>query len=102
MDFLLGYVAGNSKHPFNSIPILQHPELLEELKKLVTIETVGSITKTSGVLYRVKQDIRVRKSFKRIDDGISKLNESYVKLPSMIKKTIDSVARDAGQVTVSL
>ena len=25
LDFLIGYVASNSKHPFNSIPILQRP-----------------------------------------------------------------------------
>lgn len=103
-EWLLGFVAGNSRHPFQGIPILQRPALLVELKKLVTLEEKGRVREATGVPYRVKETNMLRKAFETIQTGIDKLlerqEEMEEKIPQVIKDTIDLVARDAGQVTV--
>lgn len=98
--FLLGFMGDNSRHPFSSIPILQRTELLDELAKLVTMEPVGSVITATGVPFRVKEMKRLNKVFNRLEAGIENLLDWSGKLPSIIKATVNEIAKEAGQVTV--
>ena len=99
-DFLLGYIAQNSKHPFQSIPILQRLDLLEELTKLVTLDPVGDVTVLTGVPFRVKQMVKLNAVFKTLQTGIDKILTWSGNLPGIIKATVNDIAKEAGQVTV--
>ena len=98
--FLLGYIAQNSKHPFQSIPILQRPDLLEELTKLVTLDPVGDVTVLTGVPFRVKQMVKLNAVFKTLQTGIDMILTWSGNLPGIIKATVNDIAEEAGQVTV--
>ena len=98
--FLLRFMGENSKHPFSSIPILQRPELLNNLSKLATMDRAGSVITATGVPFRVKEMKRLNKLFKTLEEGIDNILEWSAKLPTIIKATVNEIAKEAGQVTV--
>jgi len=99
-EWLFEVANGNSNHPFNTIPVLQRPELLDKLKELVTLEPAGTITKASGVPLHIKQSTQLKKNLLVIKSGMDKLLAANAALPEVIKAAIDEVATGAGQVTV--
>ena len=98
-EFLFEYIAKNSSHPFQSIPILQRQSLLEELKKLVTLEPVGEVTTATGVPFRIKQMKKLKSWFVTLQGDIDKLLNMVEKLPEVIKNAIDEKCMESGQVT---
>ena len=48
-SYLLDAITADSSHPFQTIPILHRPELLEKLRRLVTLEPAGKMKKPTGV-----------------------------------------------------
>ena len=99
-QFLLNYIAKDSSHPFQSIPILQRQGLLDELKKLVTLEKVGQVTSSTGVPYRLKQMKIIKSKLSNLESGVDKLLDQNDKLPDVVKAAIDEKCMEAGQVTV--
>jgi len=100
-EWLYQSTNGNSQHPFNSIPVLQQPELLNKLKQLVTLEPAGTIRKASGVPSHIKQFAKMKKCFETVENGIDRLLAANEAIPEVIKAAIDEAARDNGQVTSS-
>lgn len=88
-EFLFGYIADNNSHPFQSIPILHRPDLLAELKKLVTLDAVGLVKQSSGVPFRVKQASMLRKTFETLTSSLNKILEAQENMPQVIKDTVD-------------
>jgi hypothetical protein len=98
-EFLITQIAKNSKHPFQSIPILQQQDLLSQLKDLVTLEPRGEVTKPSGVPRHVKLMKRITKTFEKVENCISLQEKMLDELPQTIADAINDKAVEAGQVT---
>ena len=60
-DFINTTAMSTGDHPFNSIPLLQEPELLLRLKDKVTTEKTDNMCHTTGVPPHVEQ-MRLQKS----------------------------------------
>lgn len=100
-SFLAGQIAEDAQHPFQSIPLMQRPELLAELKKLVTLEPIGDVKKATGVPYRIKQMRALKGMFRAMRGDQNKTLELVRGLPEVIKQSIDEKASESGQVTAS-
>ena len=101
-EWLLEWIAKDSSHPFQLIPILQHLELLEELKKLVTIEPTERMKVATGVPRFTKLLKKVNKMGEVGEKTLEKMEEMSNRLPEMVKDAINTTAEEAGQVTVPM
>ena len=98
-EFLMTSIAANSAHPFQSIPILQQTDLLEQLKELVTIKETGDITKATGVPRHVRLWKRITEIVRKLDGCMDKMDTYHSELPQMIADAIDAKAAESGHVT---
>ena len=99
-EWLIGIIDEDPEHPFRNIPILHHPELMIELKKLVSIEPSGEIKKASGVPRATKLLKMVIEILTVCKECVSEIKATTAKLPELIKDAINEKAAEAGQVTV--
>ena len=96
-EFLLGYMAPG--HNFTAIPILHRDELLQELKKLVTLEPAGSVTRSTGVPTRVKQNKIIKESLETIHNAVEEQTVAIREIPQMVRESVEALAQNAGHVT---
>ena len=64
------------------------------------MDPAGSVITATGVPFRVKEMKRLNKLFKTLEEGIDNILEWSEKLPTIIKATVNEIAKEAGQVTV--
>jgi hypothetical protein len=48
-DFLTQTAAANLEHLFNMIPLLSNPDLLKDLKELITLKPEDQVKEASGI-----------------------------------------------------
>ena len=98
-DFIAPAIANHSSHAFLNIPLLSYPRLLEELKKLVTLEPCGEVRQCTGV----PRSTRLMDDLKTFYDAVSgyarEVRDLKDRLPQIIKEAVDEKAAESGHVT---
>lgn len=98
-DFLKETAAADPEHPFNAIPLLSSPQLLNDLKELVTLEPEGHVKQATGIPPHVQH----AKTAKEILTACLATLEAVKGMVDEVKKAvcdaIEDKAEENGQVT---
>ena len=100
--FIRPYVNANSKHPFNDIAILHRPELLNNLRELVTLEPGGSVQQATGVPRYTKILKFIRKIGEENNRGLERVERAIESIPMSVRSAIDDLAVAGGNVTAQM
>ena len=99
-DLLVSFTATSAGHPFQNIPILQNPHLLQKLKELVTCDPGFGITGPSGVPRHIKNLKLLYKILNTAEDSLQAVLDLATNLPKIVSDAISQKAAESGQVTV--
>ena len=83
-DFLQATARRIPGHPFAKIPLLQHPELLQELKAYITTEPKGTVTKATGIPPHIRMVTKIAK----VADLCNETLETVGRLSDTIEKAV--------------
>ena len=98
-SFLFVEIADHSNHAFLNIPILNKPELLRELQKLVTLEPAGDVQQATGVPRHSLMMDELKDFYDAVQGYSAEVKELKETLPTMVKDAIEEKAAESGQVT---
>ena len=97
--FIAPNIARHTGHCFLNIPLLSNPELLQELKKLVTLEPCGAVRQATGVPRHVKMMEEIKMFYKEIQGYKEEVRDLKERLPQIIKDAIEEKVLESGHVT---
>jgi hypothetical protein len=99
-NFLVSFMTDLTGHPFQNIPILQNPKLLQELKQLVTCNLCNGIMVLSGIPQHIKNMkllYQILHQQEQTLEAVMKLTNSF---PNIVGNAISQKAAESGHVTV--
>ncbi|KAK1734876.1 hypothetical protein QTG54_014336 [Skeletonema marinoi] len=100
-EWLKTQIAGTTDHPFLQIPILNDPKLLEELKKLVTLDPAGAVTMATGVPESVKLRDKLREVIGLLTEYRNDVKWLKENLTEMVKNAMEEKATENGNITAT-
>lgn len=99
-DILASFMTGSTGHPFQNIPIMQNPNLLQELKQLVTCDPCNGITMPSGVPRHIKNLTLLHSMLHQQEQTLEAIMNLTNNLPQIVRDAISQKAAESGHVTV--
>jgi hypothetical protein len=100
-DALLEVIAKNPGHPFSQIPILNSPQLLSDLKPLVSIKPSSKIDSATGIPPHVKMMTKMSELLSLLQDERANRVALEDKLVETVEKSIEKNALNNGNITHS-
>lgn len=98
-EFLKATAAADSEHPFNMIPLLSNPDLLKDLKELVTLEPEGQVKQATGVPPHVRNAKVVREVLDTCLDTLEQVKGMAQTVEEAVKRAYEDKAEENGQLT---
>jgi hypothetical protein len=96
-EFLRGIKDSVPNHPFANIPILRRPELLSELKKLITMKASERIPNATGIPPHVKELALLKETLDTCGEMLITLKEMIPELKVCLKDSIQEAAEQFAQ-----
>lgn len=98
-DFLKATAAADSEHPFNTIPILSNPDLLKDLRELVTLEPEGQMKCATGIPPHVQHAKVAREILELCVKTLEEVQNMAETVKESVKEAFEDKAEENGQVT---
>jgi hypothetical protein len=98
-DFLKQTAAADSEHPFNMIPLLSNPDLLKDLKELVTLEPEGQVKEASGIPPHIQNAKMVRDVLDTCLETLEQVKNMAQTVEDSVKNAYEEKAAENGQLT---
>jgi len=98
-DFLKETAAADAEHPFNTIPLLSNPQLLKDLKELVTLEPVGQVTQATGIPPHIKHASVAKEILTVCLETLKAIRNMVMEVKQAVKDGIEEKALENGQIT---
>jgi hypothetical protein len=98
-DFLKQIAAETPGHPFDLIPLLSNPELLNDLKELVTLDPEGTMTSATGIPPHVASATILNKVLTVCTNTLETLKDMTKNIEEAVKGAFEDRAVENGQVT---
>jgi hypothetical protein len=104
IEFIRGYAAATAKHPFNSLALIQRPDLVEQVQPYI----VGGMTMRPGVLEptgippHISQSILLEKLLNTTQETLNQLLSMVTTIEGAVHTAIESNDRRSGQITMDL
>ena len=99
-DFLLNIMVEFPGNPISQIPLLQNPELLAELKKIVSMSSCSKM-KATGVPPHVEQMSLLRKVYTQLSAVIGGFERQTEKMVLAVREAINSNDVRSGNLTLN-
>ena len=77
-DWICEMAASSSDHPFNSLPLMFKPDLVEKLKGLITTEPSVVMEKATGIPPHVEQSAELQRIFNAVNECLTLLRQHVV------------------------
>jgi hypothetical protein len=98
-DFVKETAAADSEHPFNTLPLLSNPELLKDLKELVTLEPIGHVKQATGIPPHVQHAKIAREILALCVKTLEEVRQMAETVKESVKEAFEEKAEENGQVT---
>jgi hypothetical protein len=98
-DFLKKITAADSEHPFNTIPLLSNPELLKDLKELVTLKPEGHVQQATGIPPHVQNAKVAKEILNTCVETLNEVKEMATTVHEAVKQAFEEKAFENGQLT---
>jgi len=98
-DFLKATAARDAGHPFNMIPILSNPELLRDLKELVTLEPKGQVKSATGIPPHIEHATMAKKILHLCETTLHAVKDMATSVKRSVKEAFEEKAEENGQVS---
>ncbi len=89
-------MTDSTSHPFQNIPILQHPKLLPELKQLVTCNPCNGIMVMSGIPQHIKKLKLLYQILHQQEQTLEAIMNLTNSLPNVVGNAISQKAAESG------
>ena len=99
-DFLLNIMVEYPGNQISQIPLLQNPELLAELKKVVSMESCSKV-KPNGVPPHVEQMSLLRKVYMQLCTVVGGFEKQTEKMVLAVREAINSYDVRSGNLTLN-
>jgi hypothetical protein len=99
VEFLKLTAAKIPGHPFGMIPILSNVGLLQELKRLVTIESEGHMTVATGIPPHIHQAVLIKNTLQVCTETLKTVKEMSTTVKDAVKEGFEEKAEECGQMT---
>ena len=100
IDWIRKCAANNPEHPFNQLPLLQCPELINELSPLVSTKPSEQLSAATGIPPHVNQASILEKIVQTTDQVLQKLLNMTTELKTAVQEAIESNDVRSGAVTM--
>ena len=60
INWIINIASSESNHPFATLPLLQEPDLIVELKKLVTLKPTEIMPRATGIPPHVETTVKLK------------------------------------------
>jgi hypothetical protein len=98
-DWLKEMAAKHPGHPFSMIPILSTPELLRDLKELVTLEPKGNVKSATGIPPHIQNASVAKKILSLCEATLEAVKGMIETVKTSVKDAFEEKAAENGQVT---
>jgi hypothetical protein len=98
-DFLKATAAADPEHPFNLIPLLSNPQLLNDLKELVMLEPIGHVKAATGIPPHVQNAKVAKEILNTCVDTLKEVKEMATTVQEAVNKAFEEKAVENGQLT---
>jgi hypothetical protein len=98
-EFLKQVAADTPGHPFDLIPLLSNPALLDDLKELVTLEPEGQMTTATGIPPHVASATILQEVLTVCTNTLESVKEMTKNIEQAVKGAFEDKAEENGQVT---
>ena len=100
-EWIQKFALNDIKHPFNHIVIFAFPDLVIELKNLITTNISPIIRKPTGVPPHVKQAIKMEKILVAVSDTLQLVKNQYGDFKVLMHEVLDERDEQNGMVSGS-
>jgi hypothetical protein len=99
-ESILATMVGNSGHDFSKISILHDPDLLCDLRPLVTTDpTPGVMATPTGIPPHVELASQLKEILNNVSELVVNIRDQTARITETVKTAIDEKSWDSGQVT---
>jgi len=98
-DFLKATAAASPGHPFSMIPLLSNPELLRDLKELVTLKPEGQVKCATGIPPHIQHASVAKKILSLCVETLQTVQQMADTVKDSVKEAFKEKAEENGQVT---
>jgi hypothetical protein len=100
-DWLQSWSVEHPGHPFSQVPILLRPDLLEQLKAMVTTELGGSVTSVTGIPPHIECAQLMRKCVDLCESTLQTVQDMVGDVKKAVSDAIEDNAVSNGQVSAA-
>jgi hypothetical protein len=98
-NLLVSFMTGSTGHPFQNIPILQNPTLLQVLKQLVTCDPCNGVMMPSGVPRHIKNLKLLYSMLHQLEKTLEAIMNLTNSLPQIVCDAISQKAAESGHMS---
>lgn len=96
-DFLRETTTAHPGHPFAMIPIMGNPDLLRDLKELVTLEPKGQVTSATGIPPHVEQATVAKKILSVASETLEAVKKLIENVKESVKEAFEEKPQKMGK-----
>lgn len=101
-DAIRKVIAQNEGHPFSNIPLFQNLQLLEDLKKIVTVEpTEGILSKATGIPPHTQCIKGISQILQKLDEYHVEREDMFERMKHAVDDAFEKKALENGQLTAA-
>ena len=98
-DFLFQVIRSVPAHPFSSIPLLQNPDLLLQLKDLITLEPTDNMKTATGIPPHINLAVMMKKLLSCCTETLKEVKNMVVNVQDAVNEAYENKAAENGHMT---